>query len=236
MLKGLLLAVPLMLVGYQNSISDRGGGYNNIIGPPAYSTGCSVAGTSTTENCSITAATGDFIALFFTTGTTAGTVSSVTDSNGTLTAALSSHPVTFGTKRGDFYYEANAASGNHTITVTMSTSLIINIMVADFTGAAASPIDGTPTSNVVATGTNPLNCSAVTTTQNNDTIIAGGGTVSNSVAVTAGAGYTMRQQPSGVTVYGLESGTAATAGSYASTFANSSTTAQLCVELAIKHL
>jgi hypothetical protein len=234
----LVIASVLFLQGI-GGISHAGGkaniGGSAPLPPPLHVNTCANAvNTVFSLTCNMSGvAVGDFLAVFVM-WYAADSPTGFTDTNGTLIPALSSHPVVWdgGARSVDLYYEQNVNGGTHNFSIAFSTQRLIAIAIEEYSGASTSaPIDGTPTSIVIASNTNPFSCNPVTTTHDNDTIFGAGGITVGTI--TAGAGYTMRN---GINpIYADEDAPENLPGSYAPSFGGSPTHPSVCVALAIKN-
>lgn len=201
----------------------------------ATSSGVGSGLTLTTSLTGVTA--GDFLAIF-PVWYAADSPTALTDNGSAiLTPALTTHPVVWdaGARSVDLYILPNAAAGTHAIAITFSGSArLIAIGISEFSGASiasgTASIDGS-TSNVITTSVNPQSCTAITTTQANDTVFAGEGTTVGSTG--AGAGYTLRQ--TFVTFWTIQDGPTTTISTYTPTFTISAGHPAVCVAVAIKH-
>ena len=213
---------------------------------PAYSGhACNTAtNTVTTINCTVTTTNaGEFIAVFFNWQSTA-TPTSVTDTNGTLTAAISTQPVLWDTgliRSVAMFCEANAAIGSHQIAILLPSTTLIAMGVETFTGASTTAcvtdgggsLDGTPVGTLVTTGTT-YTCSSITTTQNNDVIFSGS-TVSVAPTPSAGVGYTVRNSVT-ADLIATEDGPVGAPGTYSAAWVAGGSHPGSCMAMAIKHV
>lgn len=101
----------------------------------------------------------------------AETVTSVTDSNGTPVAAVtfqSSSAPSLG-----IYYEAGAASGTHTFTVTCATITNVQLYVSEWSGVTtSSPLDGTMPAVKAGSGSTATSNSVTPTVSGDLAIVA----------------------------------------------------------------
>lgn len=102
------------------------------------STRCAAASTcSITLPSSVTA--GDAIVVFPATGGATTSLSSLVDSNGTLTAARAFQSLSGSNSQGvGIYYECGAASGTHTITLTVGAGTNLELFAREYSGTATS--------------------------------------------------------------------------------------------------
>jgi hypothetical protein len=234
MLKALLLS---LLVFIQSPIMNRGGGYNNIIGAPNFESGAStfqtVTGTSNVQSVSETG--GEAIAILVTAQNSSSSIT-VSDSNGTTTNQTNG-AWDASSRAAYIWTECNAASGNHTITVSASTSTTTFVAIQSYTGAATSCLD------VASTFANPtnsgslINCNAITTTQALDTVVVNAGASSTTANTSSGNGLTQRFTAGGTTKYSSFDGIVTAAGSYTPGAVIASTsTPGYCTAVTFKHI
>jgi len=118
----------------------------------------------------------------------------------------------------EFFYAANVAGGNDTITATTANPGGMALVVLEYSGAAtANPLDAQASSSQAGCVSSGSPSSAPVTTANaNELIITGAAVSATGLVWTAGSGYTLRT----ATTFGfaVADQTASTAGTYAGSF------------------
>lgn len=239
------MILPLILILAQFMVPSHTGALANApsISAPSWDTtsghSCNpvFTGSTTSYTCTLTASAGEpvFIGYFITAN---NALTSVTVDGSAASVAINQALAgSFGYQ--GLYYAANLTAGSHTIAINYSAPVTPIAMYArTVTGAATSPIDGTPTGAVFTVGTGAnFACPSMTTTQSNDFIIAWGMS-SSTTNISAGSGYTLdagANLNNGNSGGAYESQTGVTAGSYAPNFTNANGGHQGCIALAVRH-
>ena len=123
------------------------------------------------------------------------TVSSVSDSNGTMVDLVTQTSWSSGGAAARSWYVKNTASGSHTITINFSgTATFRNIIVDEFSGANTStPIENPVITTGSGNGSSPLTLTTASmSVSGNNSMIWAFGNFATSGTIVAGTGYTLR--------------------------------------------
>jgi hypothetical protein len=189
---------------------------------------CGTGGNVSTCAMSITpTGSGHTFVIFAAHFTTSVSITSLTDSNGTPTA-LKTAQATGGTF-GAMYYEANAATGAHTLTVNFNNAAWTDFAVVEYSGAdTSSPIDSGGSASCTANGNTGSPACTIVTTGTNE--MAVGFLIESNITITVGTGWTSRDTVDNSEV---QEHAATTAGSYTNNTAATGSFAWIAVGTAL---
>lgn len=152
---------------------------------------CATATTCTVALSGV--ANTDLLVVYVVSNATGQTLSSDSDSNGTVSAAVA-YSSTANNIGAGVYYVTSAASGSHTFTFTFGLSSNIELFAFEFSGAATtSPFD---LASVLATGTGTSALSASITPSGSNELVLGFANAGGSGYTFSGWGSSMTQQDS----------------------------------------
>lgn len=167
---------------------------------PAYVQSCSGGTSSNTANCTLTGVGAGHLLVIYTRVNVGNATVGFTGDTVVTDASCFNWPNGFSSNTMQISWVVSATGGNETITATWSGSNFNFLVVAEYSGAAASPFDGCHFVNVNA---NPVNSGNITTTAADDLLIGTFTDASGSTAITSvSASYTSRQMAnSGSTIF-----------------------------------